>query len=206
MRNYTKILFFGFLGIYLTGCTSLMTIEEAAPRISIKQASEPLVIAVLDQRPYVLNKKKTTSFEGLIRSNFGIPYSYSTPTHEPLSIYLGKRVEHGFKVNGITATLYPTSLETTKETLLKKLAQDGEKSLIISLSEWKYDHHTFVKSSTYDADIIVIDKQGNSLVQKKFTGKDDIPSGAIANAMQQVYKARFEHIFDDAEIRQALER
>lgn len=205
MKSYIKILLVGLLSVYLVGCSSLKTVEQTAPKISVQKNAGPLVIAVLDQRPYVLNKDKSPAFEGLMRSNFGIPYSYNTATREPMSLYLGKRLAHGFKTAGVVAELYPTSLDVTKGVLLEKLGQDGEKSLIVSFSEWKYDHHTFTKSAFYNADIIVLDKEGNTLVNKNFAGKDAIPSGVIANAMQEVYKARFEAIFADNEVRQALE-
>lgn len=206
MKHSIKALLVICLSVYLTGCGSMLTAQQAAPEISVKNTSNPLVIAVLDQRPYVLEQKKKPSFEGLIRSNFGIPYSYSTPTREPMSDYLGQRIKLGFSASGIPVELQPTSLETTEKGLLALLEEKAKRSVIISLYEWKYDHHTFAKASFYDVDILVIDKGGNTIVRKKFADKEGIPSGAIYNAMQQAYKARFENFFADEEILAALEK
>ena len=206
MKAYLKVIFAGILGLYLTGCASIMTAEQAAPNLSFQEDAGPLVVAVLDNRPYVLDKDKNPSFEGLIRSSFGIPYSYGTATGEAMSAYLGKRIEHGFKASGVDTVLHPTTVGMTKENLLQELSKGGKKSLVVSLSEWKYDHHPFSKASYYDVEVTVLDQQGNRLVDKQFTGKDDIPSGHIANAMQQLYKARFEQFLSDAQIEQALRR
>jgi len=206
MKAYLKVIFAGILGLYLTGCASIMTAEQAAPNLSFQEDAGPLVVAVLDNRPYVLDKDKNPSFEGLIRSNLGMPFSYGTATGEAMSLYLGKRIEHGFKSSGVDTVLYPTTVGMTEESLLQELSKGGKKSLVVSLLEWKYDHHTFSKSSYYDVEVTVLDNQGNRLVDKKFTGKDGIPSGHIANAMQQLYKARFEQFLSDAQIEQALRR
>jgi len=206
MRAYVKVFLVGILGLYLTGCASIMTAEQAAPNLSFQQDTGPLVVAVLDNRPYVLDNDKNPSFEGLIRSNLGIPFSYGTVTGEAMSVYLGKRIEQGFKASGVDTVLYPTTVGMTKDNLLQELSKGGKKSLVVSLLEWKYDHHTFSKSSYYDVEVTVLDNQGNRLVDKQFTGKDGIPSGHIANAMQQLYKARFEQFLSDAQVNQALKR
>jgi len=207
MKSYLKVLLAGVLSIYLTGCTGLLTVEQAAPEISIKPSKEPMVIAILDQRPYVLNRDKLPTFEGLIRSDFGRPSNSYTPTKETLSTYLGKRVEHGFKVKGRDTELLETNLDTTQKGLISKVRKSGKKALVIALREWKFDHHTFSKAAYYDVELAVFDKKGKTLVTKKFNGKDGIPSSpALYNELQLIYKARFEKMFSDPKVRRALEK
>ncbi|MGF1697797.1 hypothetical protein L4D20_06250 [Vibrio kyushuensis] len=192
-------------GLNLIGCAKLLTVEESAPEVNISSEIGAVSIAVLDQRPYVLDKDKPAAFEGIIRSSLGIPYSYNTATQEPMATFIGTRIEHGFKDRGIDATLHLTELETQLPDLIDELGQDGKKSLVISLNEWKYDFHAFSDSSWYDVDIIILDPAGKKLVSKNFTGENDIPdSGAIMNEMQLIYKARFEEVFSSPDIVDAL--
>lgn len=194
------------VGFALTGCSGLLPVEQSSPEVTVSADAAPISMAVLDERPYVLDKDKNPAFEGLIRSGFGIPYSHNTASNEAMSDYLGKRVEYAFSAKGVDITRYQTSIETSEEELLNTLKADGKKSVLLSLNEWKYDWHTFTDNSWYNVDVIVLDKDGSTLASKHFEGEEDIPSGNIPNEMLMLYKGRFETIFSDPAIYSALNK
>tara|TARA_Y100001956_G_scaffold23063_1_gene22714 strand:+ start:1860 stop:2468 length:609 start_codon:yes stop_codon:yes gene_type:complete len=200
-----KWLIVALSSMYLMGCVSPLSVEESAPQVNMPNETAEVSFAVLDQRPYVLDEDKQADFEGIIRSSIGIPYSHSTVTREPMATYLGKRLEHGMKQKGVEVEQYPTTINTQFSDIVSKLNKDGKPSILFVLNEWKYDFHAFSDSSWYDVDVIASDKTGEKVVTKKFAGENDIPdSGAIMNEMMLIYKARFEKIFADPELRAVL--
>ncbi len=200
-----KKVFIGASVLLLSGCTTVLTANETAPEINFVEKPTEISIAVLDKRAYVVDNDKEPAFEGIIRSGFGIPYSYSTPTKEAMSVYLTNRLSAGFGKKGIKATVVSTEPTMSVDTIVGSLSKDDLKSVLFVLNEWKYDFHTFTDNSWYDMDVIIVDKLGNKKIVKNFKGENDIPDGSlISNEMQLIYKQRFEKVFSDPEIRLAF--
>ncbi|MCG3865233.1 MULTISPECIES: hypothetical protein [unclassified Photobacterium] len=188
-----------------TGCESVLTAAETAPKINTVNKAQPLTIAILDHRPYVVNNDKSPAFEGLIRSAFGIPYSYDTVTKEAMSNFLGQRLALGIKRHGVDVDLVQTHPAMTVDASLKAVNKKENTGLLFVLKEWKYDLHPLADNSWYDLDVMVIDKIGNKKLVKNFKGENDIPEElSIFNDMQIIYKQRFEQIFQDPDVRNAL--
>ncbi|KXO12635.1 hypothetical protein AKG98_3830 [Moritella sp. JT01] len=200
-----KKVFIGVSALLLSGCTTVLTANETAPEINIASKPTEISIAVLDKRAYVVDSDKEPAFEGIIRSGFGIPYSYYTTTKEPMSVYLTNRLSAGFDKNGIKANVVKTDPTMSVENIVDSLSKDDLKSVLFVLHEWKYDFHTFTDNSWYDMDVIIVDKFGNKKIVKNFKGENDIPDGSlISNEMQLIYKQRFEKVFADPEVRLAF--
>ncbi len=204
MKTLVKWLFVGFTGLYLAGCASVLTVEQSSPEVNLSPELKALSVAVVDSRPYVVNKDKSPAFEGIIRSGLGIPYSYNTPTQEPMAVYLGNRISHGIRKNGVEVSVYSTTAGMPLKEVFENVASYGKTAVVINLNEWKYDSHPFSDSSWYDMDVYVIDKNAEQLAYKKFSGEEDIPGSGIVNEMLLLYKNRFEQVFSDPEIRNAL--
>lgn len=182
-----------------TGCTTVMTAEQAAPTLNKPQVNE-IQIAIVDHRPYVINGDKLSSFEGLSRTTLGIPFTRNLITGETMPQYLGKRLTAGFIRSGINAKL----IATTPQTDINNIKVDSNTPVIvIVLNEWKYDHHAFSDNSWYNFDLIIKDRTGATLINKNFNGEQDIPS-MHTNDLQLLYKERFELAFSDSEVQDLL--
>jgi len=204
MFKIGKLVVLAVAGFYLSGCTSIMTAEQAAPAVNTPRELESVSIAVVDKREYVLNNDKAPSFEGLSRSSFGIPYSQYTYNGQPMSEYLTNRLVAGFKKQGIKAEAYSTSHSMSISSIKEALTKQEQPSIIIALNEWKYDYHAFSDNSWYDVDVIVLGKNGEEKTKRSFKGENDVGNGLISNEMQTIYKHRFESIFLDDAIQEAL--
>lgn len=204
MLKLGKLVAVVFTAFYLSGCAQLMTAEQAAPAVNAPNGLESLSIAIVDKREYVINGDKAPSFEGLSRSSLGIPFSQYTPGSQPISSYLSDRLVAGFNKRGVKAEAYLTSPSMSIESIKKALAKKKQPAVIITLNEWKYDYHAFADNSWYDVDVTVMDSSANQKVAKSFKGENDVGNGIISNEMQIIYKHRFEHIFLDSEIENAL--
>jgi hypothetical protein len=186
------------LTLLLSGCASVLTVEQAAPEIN-KPLTEKITIAVIDHRPYILDGDKAASFEGLSRTTIGIPFSRYTYNNKSMSEFLTNRLVAGFNKSGVQAL----ALMTTPKTTIEEVKTIGSKTVVIVLNEWKYDYHAFSDNSWYNFDVIIKDTDGAPLINKNFTGEQDVPSLSI-NDIQLLYKTRFEKAFSDAEIKAIL--
>ncbi len=204
MFNKIKLLIVLVSGLYLTGCVSVLSLEESAPQVNVDKDVSSLSLSVVDLRPYVVNNEKKPAFEGVIRSSIGIPYSYYTLGQKPMADYLAVRLEHGIKSQNVNVNVYPTDLDTNIEELKSTLKKDGMPSILVTLNEWKYDHHAFYDNSWYDVDITVMNNSGDSVVTKNYKGENDISGMNISNEMLRIYKLRFEEILSDKDLLDVL--
>ncbi|OAN18248.1 hypothetical protein A3K86_04950 [Photobacterium jeanii] len=189
----------------LSGCVKVMTAEEAAPQLTNLKSDQQLNLAVLDKREYVLSGEKTAAFEGIIRSSLGIPYSHTTATNEPMSVFLSNRLSAGFKKHGIDANVIVTAPNMSIQEIEYKRPNKTANTIVIVLNEWKYDFHAFSDNSWYNMDVVVFDSQGKKKLVKNFAGENDIPDkSSISNEMQLLYKSRFENVFSNSDVLKAL--
>jgi hypothetical protein len=213
---FKKIIFI-FLGIsivFLLGCVKALPPEQTAPQINLSLHNNKISLAVLDKRPYVVNDDKSLAFEGIIRSGYGIPYSYQTPTDQPMSEYLTQRMSIGFENKGIETVTVKTDPKMKINEVITELSSYKNKSILIILNEWKYDYHGFSDGSWYDINVIITGTSGKKLLIKNFKGDNDIPDTgtiimsasptAISNELQKIYKQRFEQVFSNIKVIEAL--
>jgi hypothetical protein len=89
-----RIASFTLCAITLAGCTLgrgysaqgwSVAYAGTGPDVRAVGPSRSVAIAVLDQRPYVLDGSKPDSFVGLSRNEFGIPYEVLTPKGAPMA-------------------------------------------------------------------------------------------------------------------------
>jgi len=176
MFKFGKLMALAVASVYLSGCASVMTAEQAAPSVNTPSELSSVSVAVVDKREYVLSGDKSPNFEGLSRSNFGIPYSQYTHTGQAMSEYLTDRLVAGFKKKGVKAEAYPTAHSMSISSIKEALAKQEQPSVIIALNEWKYDYHAFSDNSWYEVDVIVLGESGEEKAKRSFKGENDVES------------------------------
>lgn len=150
--------------------------------------SDQVVVAALDQRPYVLSGDKSPEFIALVRSSFGIPYSYDTDSGETLAADLMKVLDNSFKKAGFNVKLHKTDHNMTKASLLRALkASPGQKKVLLLFREWKSD--TYSNSwFKYNAELTVLGASGQTLAHELISGEDRV-DGSVWNPAAAATKA-----------------
>ena len=195
--------------VSLSGCVSSKNAQQTAPDINANAQYSDISLAFHDQRPYVLDNDKTVAFEGIIRSGFGIPYSYDTYTKQPLTDYLSDRLSAGFEKAGVEVTqVITTPLMDTTE-VKSALVSAGNKSILFEMRNWKYDTHAFSDGVYIDVTMTILDSKGKSLLTRVYNVEDNIPDNggdSIINNVQEAYQTRFETIFAEQDVLDALKK
>jgi hypothetical protein len=174
------------------------------------EASEQvaLVLAVEDERSYVLSGDKPSSFVGLQRDGFGVPFDVSTASGKPLTEIMSAAIEKGLTDAGYTVSRVSGSTNTTDYV---RAASDSQASRIVVLKvlDWKSDV-MFGITLTSNLHLSVLDANGKLLAESSSEsyGKIGPGSWATTDGNTQLLTAEFAQrvrsLFNEAEVRTAL--
>lgn len=134
----------------------------------------PIIIGTQDQRPYVLSGDKDETFVGLTRSLYGIPYSMTTKSGDPLAEDFGGLIAATLRKKGYDATAVRIPPSATENEAVAKITKpNGDTYLYLRIKEWKTD--TYIHPTlTYALTLSVLDGTGNALRVKALSGEDDL--------------------------------
>src|SRR5688500_11517687 len=84
-----------------------------------------VVVAVHDQRSYVVDGKKAPDFVGLSRGGFGNSFDVTTVSERPLAADVADRVARALTVAGYQATVIQANHKMTSAKILDAMAKSG---------------------------------------------------------------------------------
>lgn len=174
------------------------------------QGTSTVAVSTLDSRNYVTDGEKDPSFIGTFRGGFGNPFDVSTESENPLAKDMTMEICSSLGTAGFTATPVILAKGDAKEEAVAKLkGTAADRLLLLTLREWRSD--TYQNTSLYyDADLVVMSKNGDVLGQSSTKGEDDLGGSAWnppANAKEKVpqaYKKNLEALLNDESIMNAL--
>lgn len=198
-----------FLVLLLSGCAIGNKYDYRSSRITLpvqSTASEKVVLAVEEARPYVLSAEKNANFVGLQRGGFGNPFDVTTASGKPLtedmSVAIARALSGaGYKVYSVEAA--------PPEVLAEAAARNGAGRIIsMRVKEWKSDIYMSV---TLHSDIVlkVFDSGGKQLAENRMTFTEAIGGakiGATKNSQMVAdeFAKRIGYLFNKKEVRDSL--
>ena len=197
--------------ILLSGCAIGNKYDYRSQTLDLPVASGGSVaVAVFDQRPYVVGGDKTAVFVGLQRAGFGIPHDVETLSQGALADDFAATIAAALEAKGITVKPVTVAPSINDKKAVQALATSGaDKSLLVSLREWKSDTATNV-AMMYDVKAEVFDGQGNSIAENAVVGRDNLggdawdPPGHARVAVPAAYRRILETLLSDPKIVEAL--
>jgi hypothetical protein len=128
---------------------------------TVPKISNAIALAIQDQRPYIINGRKSLHWVGLQRSLYGIPYGVHTKSGLPLADDLGSILVSTMKQDNVNVTQVKIPISASPSEILSLLRASGaSKFILIKLKEWKTDDYA---GTTFHHDISfsVLNKDGN---------------------------------------------
>jgi hypothetical protein len=209
--------FYCFLAIValIAGCAAPMPKSEATPKL-YASVDNSVALAVIEARPYVLDGTKTPEYEGFLRGAFGIPntvYRPNRPEGERFVDQLAGLVRDGLAQEGVKVAVLPMPLGASVEETLVKLSQtDARRYLVIHVADcnWEFGLHGMTSTWKYNFGVTVAGPAGFQTRNKRFTDVDTskLPKADSYNVFDNYsihYRRVIESMFDDPQIRQALQ-
>lgn len=193
----------------LTGCAVGVTHRYDSTLVDVQVKEEKLALGVVDRRPYVISKDKPETFVGLSRGGFGNPFDVNTMSGQPLATDMGRALEDSLAAKGTTVNLVAIPAGASRDDAIKALAASGTKSVLVSLAEWKSDTFQSV-ALVYDVHLMVLDPRGETLADKRITGRDNLGSGGLnppaysGQVVPAAFQRKMEELFSSPGIADAL--
>lgn len=150
----------------LGGCAFGQKVDyRQSTTFTAAQSDTPVVVNIIDERPYVLSGNKSPTFVGVLRALYYNPFNVNTLTGLPLSSDIGEAVRVSLERASIQASVVSST----------NSAAPGQKLLLLLIREWKTD--TYMRARfDYDMTATVYDGAGKVLATKSVKN-----SGATKN-------------------------
>lgn len=206
-----KKLFVLLFVVSLSGCLAAGKKYDYYTSVSIPvDASEPaaLVLAVEDQRSYVLSGNKPPSFVGLQRDGFGVPFDVSTASGKRLTEMMSEAIERGLTYAGYTVVPVYGSKNTT-DYIGAASENSASRIVVLKVVDWKSDVMMGI-TLTSDLQLDILDANGELLARSSsdYYGKIGQGSWATSDDNSRLLTAEFSQrvrdLFNDEKVRAAL--
>jgi len=166
-------------------------------------------LAVIDERPYVLDGDKSPDFVGLQRGGFGNPFNVTTESGRPLSVDMQDSLSKALSSNGYEVSLIQAT-SSSQADIDKAVRHEGkERNVIILLKEWKTDAMMRFGIS-YNVILRILNQQAELLGENQVEADKEPMGGAgFESANSKAAAVTFENkmnvLFKAPQIIQAME-
>lgn len=152
------------------------------------KSSNPIALAIHDQRHYVLDGSKSATFCGSLRSGVGIPYDITTKSGKPLADDMLEVIGRAIEKNGIKLHKVATRSGLTKDAVVAELKKtQADRSLYINILEWKTD--TYMKADLYClVNLQILDNNGNVVAENSVKASSEGFGGSFWNPKKAAKK------------------
>ena len=197
------------LTIFLVGCAIGNTYDYSRANVDLAvQGHSELGLAVIDQRPYILNGDKEPDFVGLQRGGFGNPFNVRTQSGRPLAVEMAEAMaseleENGFRVLSLRVS---ESGSNVVATAIRDAAKT--RNIVLMVHEWKTDA-VMNFGLSYDLRLKIMDESANLLAEAEVSGTKEKLGGAgfeSANsiAAASAFSTKIGQLFNAPKVMQAL--
>ncbi|MEE9304116.1 MAG: hypothetical protein V3U84_10060 [Thiotrichaceae bacterium] len=163
------------LCVFLAGCAISNTADYHHGKAILPEkftGNSKLLVLVKDIRSYIASGDKASSFVGLQRSFYGIPYSVHTRSGKSLADDLSGLIARSIEGSVSEVKNKPLTLNDNVKMVINTNTHAGWKTLLVTLREWKTDITAVGTGSFYyDVTLVVLDSSGGQLAMKSAKGK-----------------------------------
>jgi hypothetical protein len=207
LKNFPLLLAFALLS---TGCAiGNQYSYESTTMVLPVRGTAAVGLAVIDQRPYVLDGDKTPDFVGLQRGGFGNPFDVKTQSGKPLSVDMQNSLSKALEANGYQVTLLQPA-SASEADMVQAVRQEGKsRNVILLLKEWKTDAMMRFGIS-YDVVLSILNEHAEPLAENSLKADKEAVGGAgfegaNSKAASMVFENKMNVLFNSPAVIQAME-
>jgi hypothetical protein len=173
-------------------------------------SNRSVAVAILDERPYILNKEKDPSFVGIMRGGYGNPFNTQTESGAPLADDMLATFTDSLRTKGFTVMPLKTSTTDSLNSVMAKFSASGADRLIfMDVKEWQSDYlpraFTSERSNLFlNVEVTVFDSSQKVIEKNSLKEELTLPSGWPEKTIPDVYQRKIRQLIDDSRICRAL--
>lgn len=171
-------------------------------------AAESVAVAVIDERPYVVNGEESPSYVGTMAGRYRNTVDVKTASGRPLAEVVADAVVEAYRRHGVTASAVPPPGDGGLPAALSAAAAAGaERLLVVRIGEWQTNSVLRVEER-WQLEASVHDAAGEMLGRRASQGKTNagvtgFDEGAGEIAVSALSR-RLTHLLNDPQIAGAL--
>lgn len=131
--------------------------------------AKTIAVASKDSRPYVVSGTKASTFVGLMRSLYGIPYNVHTTSGNPFADDINSAVAQSLRDKGYIVTQVTLAPGGDASVASTSIPPDFERLLLFQFNEWKTDVY-FGMGLHYNVKLLVLPRTGAPLAEASREG------------------------------------
>ena len=207
LKNGFLLLTFAVLS---SACAMGNKYSYKAPNMVLPMRGDSSVgLAVIDERPYILDGDKSPDFVGLQRGGFGNPFKVTTESGKPLSVEMQSALAKSLESNGYKVTLLQPASGSDTAINDEVIKRGLDRNVIVMLKEWKTDAMMRFALS-YDVVLRIFNQQMKLLAENEIKGDKEVVGGAgfesaNSSAASQAFENKMNLLFNTQDVIQALE-
>ena len=174
-------------------------------------SNRSVAVAILDERPYILNKEKDPSYVGMVRGGYGNPFDIWTESRAPLADDMLTTVADSLRARGFAVLPLKTSpTEALNSVMASFRASKAERLIVMELKEWYSDYlpkaFAAERSNLFiNVDVRVFDRNQSNIVKTHLKEELTLPSGWPEETVPYVYQRKIRQLIVDSRICRALQ-
>jgi hypothetical protein len=174
-------------------------------------SNRSVAVAILDERPYILNKEKDPSYVGIMRGGYGNPFHTSTESGAPLADDMLTTVTDSLRARGFTVMPLKTSTPDSRKSVMAKFSASGaDRLFLMDVKEWQSDYlpraFTPERSNLFlNVEVAVFDRNQKMIGKNNLQEELTLPSGWPESTVPDVYQRIFRQLIDDSRVCRALQ-
>lgn len=167
------------LGTALGACAIGNTYDyrRTAPKVDVTSSREA-TLAVIDRRPYIINKDKNPDFVGLQRAGLGNPWNVRTTSGKALADDFRGVLINSLRSAGMKVEPAKVPFLASSEQAVAVFTQSSvDRSVLLIVRDWKTDTYARI-ALHFDLELQVYDKSA-LLASKRIRGRHAIGAAAL---------------------------
>jgi hypothetical protein len=173
-------------------------------------SNRSVAVAVLDERPYILNKEKDPSYVGIMRGGYGNPFNMWTESGAPLADDMLTTVTDSLSARGFAVMpLKTTTMDSPNSVIAKFSASGADRLILMEVKEWQSDYlpkaFTSERSHLFlNVEVAVFNRNQKNIEKKNLQEELTLPSGWPVETVPDVYQQKIRQLIDDPRVCRAL--
>jgi hypothetical protein len=170
-----------------------------------------VAVAILDERPYILNKDKDPSYVGIARGGYGNPFDMWTESGAPLADDMLSTVTNSLRAGGFVVTPLKTSTTDSLNSVMANFrASSADRLIFMDIKEWYHDYlpkaFTSERSNLFiNVEVKVFDRNQKIIVKNNIKEELTLAAGWPMETVPDVYQTKIRQLIDDSRVCRALQ-
>lgn len=194
--------------VVMTGCAAGNQYDYKSSTVSLPLSGAGEVgVAVIDNRPYVLDGDKSPDYVGKQRGGFGNPFDVRTASGGALTQDMSASLQDALRRSGYDVKAMQIASNDPDAIKAAAAATGVAKNLVLTVTEWQTDIYMSI-TLKFDLLLEVITQSGDTIASNSMQGEEVVGGGGMpsqnARTATSAFETKIGRLFNHPDVLEAL--